>query len=241
MPMDVLVHVLGRGGQVFQINASSTVTKEGDIILNVSRYDPTLYDSVQLVIVPILPDRAFTVVWDQIPTGATDIDETNLPEFERCYSSAILRQRYRACNREGTGWPSKPFSVNISTYFTNFHATFGVAINDSKEEPLWSSRAHKLRLQFGEVDSPAAWAAQDYGCGLLNSSDRSLREEAEFAIEKSADALCSLVEQGCAEQNAHSMCVRFRKALENAPHLGHGIPASLFLKALLLQVGRLKL
>lgn len=155
--------------QSVQINATGSITETGDILLEVSKYDPTKISFLQLTVVPILPDRAFEVQWDELPEGAAWTEDRDLPEFDRCKTSPMLQQRYAACNSLSTAWPSQPISIRISRWFSKLEASFLVRTANKTELALWGAkRIHKLQVQFSDVDSPAGWAARDYGCKLLD-------------------------------------------------------------------------
>lgn len=49
---------------------------------------------------------------------------------------------------------------------------------------------------FDGVDSPAAWAAEEHGCDLVQNGTPNIID----SLGRSADALCILLKQGCHKQ-----------------------------------------
>ena len=115
--MDVLVSLVGHSSsQQEEIPCNGSVTDEGNLVVQVSEYDPMTYKLLTLVIVPILADKHFIVQYGALPAGATDADDSNLPHFARCTESTLLQERYRPCNGPGQ-WETQPISLNISRWF----------------------------------------------------------------------------------------------------------------------------
>ena len=234
MVMDVLVHLAGysAGGET-EISATGSVTAEGNVVLNISQYDPQEQEGLRLVVVPILPDRKFEVHWGSLPAYATKMVDADLPTFQRCAESFSLQQRYSSCKDAGT-WTAQPISLNMSRWFTTLTPAFtvGLAKDVENEKDLWPVRSlQKIELHFDGVDWPVAWSTKKQSCRIFHQNDETLLEEAEFALVKSADAQCDLLSGGCMESDRTSLCRTMRKSARgDMSHLGYGIAPSEYLQ-----------
>ena len=231
--MDVLVSLVGHSSsQQEEIPCNGSVTDEGNLVVQVSEYDPMTYKLLTLVIVPILADKHFIVQYGALPAGATDADDSNLPHFARCTESTLLQERYRPCNGPGQ-WETQPISLNISRWFPDLAPQFEIVprTDAMAESNLWPLKAwHKVEVQFAGVDRPAAWSARDHGCELFSKNTN--QEEWDRAMTQSADALCTLLAAGCMQHYTTRFCSIVEAALRgDMPEINPGIPPVAFLQA----------
>ncbi|CAE7403941.1 unnamed protein product [Symbiodinium sp. CCMP2592] len=171
------------------LNASVTVNS-GDVVILVDEYDPVDMGTLNLVVLPMLPDMAFKVQWT---SEHTEADKESLQLFRRhgpCAASAMAFHRYTLCSVQGI-LPDVPVSTAVSPWQgkmkqpLEFTATVRGG-EKSQGQGSWQAPLQKVELQFRGVDSPAAWAAQR-GCSIL---DLPLANKSVVA---SADASCRLL------------------------------------------------
>ncbi len=236
MVTDVLVHLAGcsAGGET-EINATGSVTAEGNVVLNISQYDPLELEGLRLVVVPILPDRNFKVHWASLPAIATKMVDADLPTFQRCAESFSLQHRYSLCKDAGT-WTAQPISLNMSPWVTTLTPAFTVGlatdVENENEKDLWPVPSpQKIKLHYDGVDWPIVRSAKKQACRIFHQNDGTLLLQAEFALMKSADALCDLLSGGCMESDRTSLCRTMKKAARgDMPQLGYGIAPSEYLQ-----------
>lgn len=220
---DVLVKLLAISTNTTEVlRVRGKVSQEGDVIVTVSRFDPFRFETLRLIVVPILPDTNFRVRWASIPNDGGRMDDATLPDLERCNQSNYLRQRYRACRApQVTARPSEPINFTFSPWAAPPLGRFFVEPRDREERlaDLWPRRQHPHRLEvlFEGTDSPGAWAAQEHGCALLQRVQRSRLN----FLGRSADTFCTMVDRALASgQCDYSMlCDAWGTALEEHTHL----------------------
>ena len=126
--IDVLVSLtaITRKNDRVEIPAFGRVGETGDISLQISEYNVTNMSSLELVIVPILPDRNFQVRFLQQEAGSVNHDPELLPHFRQCTESEILLQRYQACQKDGGSgdWNATFLRRTISPVFGDAEARF---------------------------------------------------------------------------------------------------------------------
>ncbi|CAE7378716.1 unnamed protein product [Symbiodinium necroappetens] len=175
------------------MKTATTIDGFGNVIITASYYDPLKITSLNLSVLPMLPDRAFEVVWTpaQLQTDAPALKL--LQQGGRCKESAMVYHRYALCGAQGD-LQDVPSTVGVSPWTGQLEAPlqFVVALR-SKDLQVWpEAPVQTVQLKFDGVDSPAAWAAQ-HGCKVL---DHPL---ANRSIVASADATCKLLAE-CPEQ-----------------------------------------
>lgn len=208
-----------------EVPAVGRVGDTGDITLQISEYNVTNMSSLELVIVPIVPDRNFQVRFLQQEAGTVNAAPELLPHFRQCQESEILLQRYQACRKDGgTGdW-------NATFLRREFLPVVGVAeisfvvelkseiVSPESRDRRWGSMEnHKVKAVFSDVDSPLAWVAKHRGCDLLD----------DFGISEytSTDAIC-IAMQAC--RKSQKQC-----PVSSVQHIMHVSPNVLKLMACL--------
>ncbi|CAE7039634.1 LRRC15 [Symbiodinium sp. CCMP2592] len=198
---DVLAVLLGvKENGTSVLRSQGTVDDQGGIVINVSRYDPSSFQSLRLLVMPVVSDPAFRANWSEwSPADVTD--RKLFKENSRCAESVLVRSRYTICAAEGGvthgRLQDKPLAVAMEPFtgqLIKAPPSFTVVPRKVGSAWEWSSENYGMALEFQGVDSPAAWAAQSHGCAVLNHSS-----EAELSILGSADAVCQLLSE-CGEQ-----------------------------------------
>jgi len=220
---DVLVKLIASSSNTTEVlRVGGKVSPEGDVIVTVSRFDPFRFDTLRLIVVPILPDTNFRVRWASIPNDGGRMEDADLPDLKRCNQSNYLRQRYRACRAsQVTARPSEPVNFTFSPWAAPPVGSFFVEPRDREERlaDLWPRRQHHHRLEvhFDGADSPGAWAAEEHGCALLQRVQRSRLN----LLGRSADTFCTMVDRALASgQCDYSvLCNAWGTALEEHTHL----------------------
>ncbi|CAE7947509.1 rib-1 [Symbiodinium sp. KB8] len=194
---DVLVSLtaITRKNDRIEILAFGRVGETGDITLQISEYNVTNLSSLELVIVPIVPDRNFQVRFLQQEAGTVNAAPELLPHFRQCQESEILLQRYQACQKDGgTGdWNATFLRRTLSPVFGDAEITFVVELKsetmspESRDRHWGSMENHKVKAEFSDVDSPLAWAAKHLGCDLFSNK---LRHQLDTDVFTSTDATC---------------------------------------------------
>ena len=134
--------------------------------------------------------------WAQegLEVAESELEKLGFAERTRCHQSVFLQERYRVC---GAGLlEDLPVAIALSPWSRapqprSFEAVL-------RAGPPWPATPRKLKIDHGAVDGPAAFAARDHGCAVLNQS----LQEGEVAsvpkvLSASADALCELLQKGC--------------------------------------------
>ena len=228
--MDVLVSLIGQtSSEEKVVPCEGSVTNEGNLILQISEYDPMEIVSLSLVVVPILADKHFLVQWGSLPADVVDKDDMDVPKFTRCDESTLLRERYRPC-KGGGNWKTQPIVLNISRWFPDLTPYFEVVLAELEGEAgLWPvRRRHTVELQFNGVDRPAAWSAQHRGCDFFTTE----HEEWKFALIQSSDAMCTLLEEGCIENHKTRFCSAIKAALTQHHTMKEDMEASKLMQLL---------
>eukprot|EP00438_Fugacium_kawagutii_P025949 Skav207674 [mRNA] locus=scaffold1857:338093:346141:- [translate_table: standard] len=198
---DVLVNITGHTQQngTADIPASGKLLENGNIVLVVSKYDMTEMKSLQMIIVPILPDENFKVRWLNEKAENMDIPAEDLPIFKHCLESEVLLQRYRACkNAGGTGdWNTSILNRTIAPDFQGVEIHFVVELHSASPSDSYlgwgKRRSHRITAEFVGVDAPLAWAAKQHGCHLLDNERALLRSTLHTNEAHSADGLCEIL------------------------------------------------
>lgn len=219
LPTDVLVKLIAEnatGNATTVLHARGMVSKEGDIVVTASKFDPFLFRSLRLIVVPILPDTNFQVQWTSIPNDGTTMKDADLPDLKRCKQSMFLRLRYRACG--ATSWgarPSEPITFAFMPWAGPLEGRFLVEPRQPSEQRsgMWPRRPkqHRLKVRFDQADTPAAWAAREQGCELLH---RVPKAKMHF-VGRSADAFCAMVQGALSTGSCDyvELCEEWRTAL----------------------------
>lgn len=184
--------------------------------MTASKFDPFLFRSLRLIVVPILPDTNFQVQWTSIPNDGTTMKDADLPDLKRCKQSMFLRLRYRACG--ATSWgarPSEPITFAFMPWAGPLEGRFLVEPRQPSEQRsgMWPRRPkqHRLKVRFDQADTPAAWAAREQGCELLH---RVPKAKMHF-VGRSADAFCAMVQGALSTGSCDyvELCEEWRTAL----------------------------
>ncbi|CAE7378922.1 unnamed protein product, partial [Symbiodinium sp. CCMP2456] len=208
-PNDVLCLLIGEkdaGSEV--LKPEGKVDSQGNAVVTISEYDPTVFKSLRLLVMPLLPDPDLRANWSEWCAPSQE-DQKRLEQHSRCQTSDIIRSRYKVCGApagvtHGRPLNDEPLVVNLDPWLGRPQAqpTFGIVHRDGPGHGSGSKGSAKERtvaLHFEGVDGPAAWAAH-HGCALLNS------REAERGILASADAICSLL-SSCADRLCEKVLV----------------------------------
>ncbi|CAE7225085.1 vasn [Symbiodinium sp. CCMP2592] len=239
-PSDAMAMLIGqnRSGS-FVLKTESSLDVQGNVVISVSKYDPLAFDTLRLLVMPMLPDPAFRANWSEW-SPATKADLQLLQRHGRCLESGLIRWRYSICgayhgSNDSSALGDEPLAVQINPILGQMEAApqFTVVVRqNAREWGFSSSHRHTVVMQYEAVDSPAAWAAQLHGCSLLNVSTI-----AEGAVLASADGLCELLPT-CHAQ----LCEQVREQSlggKKAYDIGRG--QHVHLPALLLPAGTVKL
>ncbi|CAE7838784.1 unnamed protein product, partial [Symbiodinium sp. KB8] len=233
LPTDVLVKLIAEnatGNATTVLHARGMVSKEGDIVVTASKFDPFLFRSLRLIVVPILPDTNFQVQWTSIPNDGTTMKDADLPDLKRCKQRMFLRLRYRACG--ATSWgarPSEPITFAFMPWAGPLEGRFLVEPRQPSEQRagMWPRRPkqHRLKVRFDQADTPAAWAAREQGCELLH---RVPKAKMHF-VGRSADAFCAMVQGALSTGNCDyvELCEEWRTALAEQHRLPEAQVATL--------------
>ncbi|CAE7694050.1 LINGO4 [Symbiodinium sp. CCMP2592] len=195
-PSDAMAMLVGHNASgSFVLKTESSLDVQGNVVISVSKYDPLAFDTLRLLVMPMLPDPAFRANWSEW-SPATKADLQLLQRHGRCLESGLIRWRYSICgayhgSNDSSGLGDEPLAVQINPIQGQMEAAaqFTVVVRQkAREWGFSSSQWHTVVMQYEAVDSPAAWAAQLHGCSLLNVSTI-----AEGAVLASADGLCELL------------------------------------------------
>ena len=155
--------------------------------------------------------EAFRANWSEwAPAG--EAEKKLAEKHGQCSESGFVRSRYAICAAHGgvaqerSLW-DEPMAVRIDPFRGQPESppTFTVVPRRAKKDgwdQTWSSKDHSVTIEFGSVDSPAAWAAKRHGCSILNSS------AAERGVLTSADAICHLLPK--CEMHEMQLCGQVR-------------------------------
>ncbi|CAE7359257.1 LRRC15 [Symbiodinium sp. CCMP2592] len=202
-PTDVLCLLIGeKDASTEVLKSEGSVDGEGNVVITIAEYDPTIFKRLRLLVMPLLPDPALRANWSEW-SAASKEDKNRLKKHSRCQTSDIVNSRYMVCGAPGGvthGRPlnDEPVVVSLDSWLgrPRTQPTFSIVRRDGQDTGLTRSfEEHAVTLEFEGVDSPAAWAAHHHGhgCTLLNSTD------AERGILASADAICRLL-SSCADR-----------------------------------------
>ncbi|CAE6963622.1 Lingo4 [Symbiodinium sp. CCMP2592] len=195
-PSDAMAMLVGQNASgSFVLKTESSLDVQGNVVISVSKYDPLAFDTLRLLVMPMLPDPAFRANWSEW-SPATKADLQVLQRHGRCLESGLIRWRYSICgayhgSNDSSALGDEPLAVQINPILGQMEAApqFTVVVRQkAREWGFSSSHRHTVVMQYEAVDSPAAWAAQLHGCSLLNVSTI-----AEGAVLASADGLCELL------------------------------------------------
>ncbi|CAE7214799.1 unnamed protein product [Symbiodinium sp. CCMP2456] len=172
--------------------------ESGEVMVRVSNYDPLEVASMDLIILPLLPDIGFNVSWS--PSGGqvnmTHDDRIHLRSSTKCTESSRLRARYAACGAKH-GIDDEPLKVKLLPWTGNPEDPVAFTVVPRKAQGgQWTSPSmHSMKMSFEGADSPAFWAARKHGCELLKREEPEIRR----SLLSSGDALCHFIEQDCAK------------------------------------------
>jgi len=220
---DVLVHLEAQtiDNKTMHIPTIGAVKDSGDIVIHISEYDPQRLKSLTLSVAPLVAERSFKINWPSLPPEA--VLASDFPVSTRCSESLFLQDRYAVCGKEGT-WPVQGIKQELWPWTMDFNIPFKIEpMEAEKEATLWTERReHRLDIIFDGVDSPAAWAAEEHGCDLVQNGTPNIID----SLGRSADALCILLKQGCHKQASWNMCSAFQVALVSNHGEGTGMKHS---------------
>eukprot|EP00913_Durusdinium_trenchii_P028855 g27056.t1 len=192
------------------LSCEVSVDSEGNVLATVGQYDPFNYSSLHLLVMPVVLDQAFFAEWEDHAAVLTpsEVAMYKFSQAKRCAKSNFLQRRYAVCSSASAplkDWLSdrherqdRPIRVALSPW-TGLEepVTFSISLRAeppskrserSERSSLWPpARPQELKVSFKGVDGPAAWAAQRYGCALLQ-----MPNVANESVAASADALCTL-------------------------------------------------
>ncbi|CAK9088284.1 unnamed protein product [Durusdinium trenchii] len=192
---DAIVQVVAMMKNGTKVSIGYTLrTAESDITVVIHEYDPTEVKKLQLLVLPVLADKAFTAEWKdpKLQIQESEMKALDFSESTRCIESSLLQNRYNAC---GAG-PLKdlPISMALVPWISSFTPKpFTVALRkDSATQGTFPTIEQSLNVAWHGVDAPAAWAAKHKACELLTMSS-----EVNERVAASADALCELMKNKC--------------------------------------------
>ncbi|CAE7470517.1 unnamed protein product, partial [Symbiodinium pilosum] len=149
---DVLLLLVGETWDRTQValKCDASVDGLGDIAVSLGHYDPFLYSSLRLVVMPVLPDKAFKVRWAQegLEVAESELEKLGFAELTRCHQSVFLQERYRVC---GAGLlEDLPVAIALSPWSRapqprSFEAVL-------RAGPPWPATPRKLKIDHGAVD-----------------------------------------------------------------------------------------
>jgi len=193
LPHDALVQL--SDAQSKEVIPTTVIIEDsGSLSIKVSEFDPLKTTALRLAVMPMLPDRAFTVEWSLPLPDANASEIESMRQHGRCAESNLVHNRYSICGGVGR-IKDMPVSVPVVPWTGEVEELlrFTVAVRDRSGPILWpTTGVHEISVSFDGVDSPAAWGVQQHGCSLLES-DLLVKH----AILVSADATCRLLEMGC--------------------------------------------
>ncbi|CAK9064104.1 unnamed protein product [Durusdinium trenchii] len=182
------------------LSCEVSVDSEGNVLATVGQYDPFNYSSLHLLVMPVVLDQAFFAEWEDHAAVLTpsEVAMYKFSQAKRCAKSNFLQRRYAVCSSASAPLKDRPIRVALSPW-TGLEepVTFSISLRAeppskrserSERSSLWPpARPQELKVSFKGVDGPAAWAAQRYGCALLQ-----MPNVANESVAASADALCTL-------------------------------------------------
>lgn len=193
VPMDA-VAMLEVPENGLRVNLGNTLVENNHLKIQVMEYDPWEVKSIlRLLVMPLLPDRAFDIQW-LLPVNASE-DLKSFRQAEQCVNSKLVNRRYEVCGAHGP-LKDKPVVVAIAPWTGQLQDTldFHIITKAFDVENQWPpSQRWSVKLQFDGVDSPAAWAVKKYGCKVLDNVGYDMIS----AVVSSADALCTLISLQC--------------------------------------------
>lgn len=196
---EVITYVVARtsDGKELTVDVRS-FTDSGDVMVNLSTYDPLEIISMDLIILLVLPDINFKVSWNPSAgeVNMTKDDRTHLQGSAKCAESSRLRARYTACGALH-GIEDEPLKVSLIPWTGRPEdpVTFTVVTRERQGGQWPSSSVHSLKMSFEGADSPGFWAARKHGCELLKTQESQIRR----SLLSSADALCHFIQRDCAK------------------------------------------
>eukprot|EP00434_Breviolum_minutum_P027014 symbB.v1.2.023886.t1/scaffold2222.1/size85392/2 len=207
MPSDAFAQLLAFGDSGAKLIETETyVDDSGNVIVEIQKYDPLAIKSMELSLLPMLPDRAFNVSWTSPWRPANDIELKFMQQHGKCIHSGFARHVYAFCEKDtmhDKAIKDMPITVPLSPLTGRSEKTLHFKVtprtNNGNHWPV--PQLHEVKLIFKGVDSPAAWTAQKHGCHLVenltlhNDTDPVLN-----SIVGSGDAICLL--EKCSLQQA---------------------------------------
>ena len=124
--------------------------------------------------------------------------EANKAQCARaCRKNALLHHRYKICG-ETRHLPDRPVVADLSPWTGQSDKTMAFTVQPRQDSNInWPpEKLFRITIKFADVDSPAAWAAQKYGCQLLRGWG-SPETQVLAGLAGSGDAVCSLLDQQC--------------------------------------------
>eukprot|EP00435_Cladocopium_sp_Y103_P059771 s593_g21.t1 len=191
-PVDALAVLMGSiDSKPTMLNSTAWVDKAGDMTVKISEYDPRKVKELYLLLLPILPDKDFHTLASGLPDAAKE-DITLMQTTRKCVVSAYIRGRYAICNFTGY-LEDKPLKIPLDAWTGQPKQVVKTQTAPRRPSKWWTNSSQRLSIIFDGVDSPAAWAAYDHGCNLL--------DKASTAVAASANATCHLLQhQNCTEE-----------------------------------------
>ncbi|CAE7503906.1 PRPF4B, partial [Symbiodinium sp. CCMP2456] len=185
------------------LSNTAFVDSEGDLVIQISKYDPTQLLSMHLVVMPVIADLKFQFTWTCASAeNFTKMDEATFSRARRCKESGLLQERYKICGRHGP-MSDRPLKVKLSAWTGQAEDPPRFNVEPRYSGELWpSAPLRRVRTEFHGVDSPAAWAVEAHGCQILwqnRSGEMQMN-----AVLSSADALRLLLKLGC--ENSTALC-----------------------------------
>ena len=130
-----------------------------------------------------------------------------MQQHGKCIHSGFARHVYAFCEKDtmhDKAIKDMPITVPLSPLTGRSEKTLGFKVTPRTDNGNhWPvPQLHQVKLIFKEVDSPAAWTAQKYGCHLVeNSTVHNDTNPVLNSIVGSGDALC-LLEKECSLEQA---------------------------------------
>ena len=151
--------------------------------------------------------EAFKVSWTSRWREASDIELKFMQQHGKCAHSGFARHLYAFCKKDtmrDKAIKDMPITVPLSPLTGRSEKTLRFKVTPRTDNGNhWPvPQLHEVKLIFKEVDSPAAWTAQKYGCHLVeNLTFHNNTNPVLNSIVGSGDAIC-LLEKECSLEQA---------------------------------------
>ena len=215
----VVLGELSGSNQTVEVRSSTFVDGLGQITIKLFPYDPLNYTSMRVLLMPLLPDRAFKVQWSFVPE-VMEGDLAFVRASPRCQESALVRARYEVCGAKG-GIPDRPVALPFAPWTGHLGKFVIYTVTPRDTKWMWpQSKRYTPTFTFAGVDRLMAWAAEAHDCHVLDRIQAMLEivsqpvpqstseanwfgvkidDSAIVELVSSADALCHLIKKDCTD------------------------------------------